>query len=212
MARYTNGINGTFQGKVGKVVGATWRGIPYMRSLPEKRTSPPTKKEKINREKWALSQLWLQPVLDFVREGFKGFSATSQGFVAAKSYLLKNAIEVINAKIAINPALVKVSFGTLPLPENITANKIAKDIIQFTWDNTITGKEAHPSDQVMLLAYDIEHGEANYKTTGQLRSTGSDTLQVVAGTKKRTFHLYAAFVAYDRSRQSDSIYLGQIKI
>ncbi len=41
----------------------------------------------------------------------------AQGFAAAKSYLMNNAMEVLDGKIIINPELVKVSSGSLPLPK-----------------------------------------------------------------------------------------------
>ncbi len=51
MAKFNDGINGPFKGKVGTVVGATWKGIHYMRSLPSERTSPPTQRRNGEPEK-----------------------------------------------------------------------------------------------------------------------------------------------------------------
>ena len=84
MAKLNDGINGPFQGKVGRVVCCTWKGMPYMRAMPKKRTSKPSEMEMASRRKWALSQQWLQPVLGIVQIGFKGYSPKSEGFVAAK--------------------------------------------------------------------------------------------------------------------------------
>lgn len=208
MAKYKNGIHGDFSGKVGKVVGATWRGIPYMRSLPSPRTGSVSEAEMGNRNKFALAHHWLQPLLPFVRVGFKGYSATIEGFLAAKSYLLRNAFESDGDNLIINPALVKVSHGDLLLPGNITATK-TENAIQFTWDTTAI-KKGNRFDQVMLLAYDIDNGKAINHNPGQTRINGSDLLQVGAATFERTFHLYVAFVAADRSMQSDSVYLGTL--
>ncbi len=36
MGSYSKGANGTFSGKVGSVVGTSWRSIDYLRSLPKK--------------------------------------------------------------------------------------------------------------------------------------------------------------------------------
>ena len=67
------------------------------------------------------------------------------------------------------------------------------------------------SDQVMMLAYNIDKLEARMEIAGQLRKTGSDLLKIDA-RQSGTWHLYAAFVASDRSRQSDSVYLETIQI
>jgi hypothetical protein len=209
MARYVNGINGPFVGKVGTVVGVIREGHFYMRSLPKKRTGAPTAREAANRRKFAQAQLWLQPLKDFVRETFKGYHTRSQGFIAAKSYLLKHAFEGAGEDIIVNPALVKVSIGDLPLPANITATFVDKHAIQFTWDAADEMSE-HATDQVMLLAYDIDKGKAWYKLYGQLRKSGADELPLYGYTGK--LHLYVAFVSADRNRRSESVYVGVMEV
>jgi hypothetical protein len=210
MAKYTQGIHGPFEGKIGKVIGSSWKGMPYLKSVHKKRSTPPRELEIFNRKKWALSQRWLAPLVDFVREGFRGYSARSEGFVAAKSYLLKNAFEEVDDEPVINPALVKVSSGSLPLPAHISATKIDEEHIQFSWDTKRPG-DSKARDQIMMLAYNIDKGEAEMEITGEFRKTGSGVLEIdseITGI----WHLYAAFIAWDRSRQSDSVYLGTITV
>ncbi|MBO9571679.1 MAG: hypothetical protein J7497_05655 [Chitinophagaceae bacterium] len=206
MAKMEQGINGPFSGKVGTVVGATWKGKPYMRARPTKRTSPSTDNEVANYSKFAMAHYWLKPILDFVRQGFKGFTETVEGFNAAKSHLLKNSFERVEDKWTINPALVKLSSGNLPLSDDITVQLSAPGQLQFTWDTTIKN-DSSPYDQVMLLAYNTDKKTAEMKITGQFRNAGIDTLLVDINA---TYHIYVAFVADDRSRQSDSVYLGEI--
>lgn len=210
MATYTNGINGNFRGKVGTVIGSSWKGKPYMKSLHSKRTIPPHKEEQLNRNKFAIAHRWLQPVTDFVRAGYKGYTDTVEGFLAAKSYLLKNAFEGVGAEMVINPALMKVSYGNLPLPADITAIKAAPNQLQVSWKKCRKDHHSNAFDQVMILAYDIENGESIDNITGQFRYVGTDTLNITPAIPERIYHIYVAFVAADRSRQSDSIYLGTI--
>ena len=205
MGRFLNGINGPIVGKVGTVHGSSWNGVPYVKGPYKKRTKRISKKEKANREKFGMAQSWLHPLLDFVRQGFKGYHERFQGFVAAKSWLLKNAFEGGQ----INPALVKLSAGSLPLPESTSVAQLSKGKLKFTW-STECNKEASRFDQVMMLAYDIQTGEAIYQLTGQFRSAGTDDLPIT--TKPgRVYQLYIAFVAADRQAQSDSKYLGEWK-
>jgi len=211
MAKFNEGINGPFQGKVGTVIGATWKGIPYMRSLPQKRTSPPTARELANRKKWALSQQWLQPVQDFVRIGFKGYSPKSEGFIAAKSYLLKNALAGEGETLAVDPARVKLSWGDLPWPDNFQMTRLAGGLLQFTWSPKLYDDIAHPGDQIMMLGYNLEKNAVIENLYGQVRKNGSDVLDLKA-IIPGTFHIYAAFVAHDRSRQSNSAYMGAVEI
>ena len=215
MAKYANGVNGAFIGKLGTVVGTTWKGIPVMRSLPSKRSSKAKGNEKQNQTKFSIAHYWLQPLLEVVREGFKGYSEYVEGFNAAKSYLLNNAFEGEKPNIYINPALVKISAGDLPLPSGITAGLAAEQsrpgvpTIEFTWDTTTLPYEADNWDQVMVVAYNVEESEAFINIHGQFRFNGSHILDVRPG---HTYHLYLAFTAKDRSRQSDSVYLGEITV
>jgi hypothetical protein len=204
------GSLGPVTGKVGNLVISSWKGKPYVKSAPGERTAPPTKNELANRKKWAMAHAWLKPITNFVREGFKGYTETVEGFIASKSYLLKNAFEGEAPDLIINPALVKVSSGELPLPQHIKATQNANKEIEFTWD-TGDMEFANRYDQVMLLAYDIEGGYAYIRLTGQLRMNGSDTISVQRYFN-RTLHLYIAFVSADRSTRSNSLYLGPINI
>jgi hypothetical protein len=208
MGKLINGINGPFLGKVGPSIGSSWKGIPYIKGPYKKRTGRASREEKGNRNKFAMAQRWLQPALPFVRQGFKNYSPTVDGFLAAKSWLLLHSFEGIQPDISINPALVKLSHGSLPLPANIRVEKINGSQLQFSWDPARI-EDSHPRDQVMLMAYDIDHGQVSTVIPGQFRETGADSMQL-SPQKKRTYHIYLAFVAQDRSRQSDSVYLGAI--
>lgn len=210
MGRIQFGSIGSMNGKVGNIVISSWKGKPYVKSAPGERTAPPTQKEMANRKKWAMAHAWLKPVTNFVREGFKNYTETVEGFIAAKSYLLKNAFEGEAPDLIINPALVKVSSGELPLPQHINVTQNTNKELQFTWD-TNDIEFANRYDQVMLLAYDIEGGYAYTRLTGQLRMNGSDILNVQRGFN-RTLHLYIAFVSANRQTRSNSLYLGPMYI
>jgi len=122
MGRLVNGINGPFTGKAGTIIGSSRNGILYIKGPYKHRTKNISEKEKLNRRKFAAAQFWLSPLLDFVRIGFKGYSKKGEGFIAAKSYLFKNALKVDNNDIIIDPALVKLSFGDLPMSANAAFN------------------------------------------------------------------------------------------
>ena len=210
MAKFEHGITGPFQGKVGTVVGSSWKGIPYMKATYKKRTKKITETEKGNRIKFAMAQSWLSPLLDFVRVGYKGYTPRVEGYIAAKSYLLKNAFEGVAPDLNINPALMKVSYGNLPLSDNITVEKTDDNKLIFSWDPSYM-EDSDYSDQVMLLAYCPrgDNSPINYTTNGQFRKTGTDILELT-NEKGLAYHIYFAFIAHDRSRQSDSVYLRTV--
>jgi len=212
MGRLIGGINGQIQGKVGAVIGSSRNGVPYVKGVYKSRTKTVSDKELLNRKKFANAQAWLSPLLDFVRVGFRGYSQRSQGFIAAKSLLLKNAMVSNGDGFRIDPSLVKVSSGDLLNPKNIAVAQTETGDLNFTWDpSSDPSGLGDQSDQIMMLAYDVTSNRALYKTTGQFRSTGTDTLRLDPSFGNN-FQVYAAFSAADRSQQSDSVYLGEWKI
>ncbi len=210
MGKLINGVFSAFEGKVGPVVGSSWKGMPYIKSKYKKRTKKVSEKELANRNKFGMAQAWLKPLLPFVREGFKGYSETVEGYLAAKSWLLQNCFTGIAPSISIDPSLMMVSYGDLPLPANTKAKQGKNGSLQFSW-NKAAVKGTSGQDQAMLLAYDVDNKIAYYNLTGQFRNIGSDVLMIDT-TPGRTYQLYLAFTAADRSRQSNSIYLGEWKL
>lgn len=203
MAKLPGGVLGPLIGQIGPIVGSSRNGVPYAKSAYKSRTKNISNRELANRKKFAVAQQFLKPLLYFVKTGWAGYSEKSYGFIAAKSHLLKYAMEGESDTPIVNPVLVKVSYGNLGLPGDIVASKIGDDTIEFSWDtSTYSG---YMFDQAMLLAYDIEQRKSFAITTGDFRHTGSSRMRIGTGYN---CHLYFAFVAHDRKSQSDSVYLG----
>ena len=199
------GILGTVQGKVGNLVVVKWKDKTIVRKQPRKRRTKPLAAEKRNWSNFSMLHYWLRPIIIFLRAGYNGYPGTTHAFNAAKSQALKNAFE--GKPKVFNPALLQVSWGDLPLPANISVEKNTDRELVFSWNPA--GPAYQQYDQAMLLAYDNETSCDEYKLTGQFRSAGSDKLKLV---EKGRYHVYIAFVAADRSRQSPSQYLGWLEI
>lgn len=114
MARLKHGLLGPLSGTIGPVITAHWKGQPYLRSRPRKRSKKRRVGEKRNQDKFAQAHYWLKPLLDFVRVGFRGYAEKMEGFNAAKSFCLKNAFTGEAGKQKIDPSLVQVSYLDLP--------------------------------------------------------------------------------------------------
>ncbi len=216
MGKLVNGLNGPFTGTAGSVIGSSRNGIPYIKGPYKNRTKNISEKEKLSRRKFADAQAWLKPMVKFLRIGFKGYSVKSEGFIAAKSYLMKNALTVEDGEIVINPALVKLSYGDLPMSPDASFRLSAPDKLTVTWDPA-TPVNGDDKDQIMILAYNCEDyklklGDVSDLIPGQFRGAGEDILTIGVQKPGTVFHIYIAFIADDRSRQSDSLYLGELII
>ena len=63
MATIKQGILGAFSGKVGSVVGSSWKGIAIMKALPASVANPRTAKQVIQRSKMSSAVAFAKEVL-----------------------------------------------------------------------------------------------------------------------------------------------------
>lgn len=207
MAILKNGANGGFSGKVGSVVGYELNGQDIIRALPKKRTKKLGETEQRNRAKFALTQRWLQPLLAYLRIGFKNYAPTYQGFIAAKSYNSKHALrENQDGSSYVDPALALLSFGSLTLPQSMSLERQADKIV-VTWSETGNYQSL---DLAMLIAYIPETGEVSMDTAAAKRHSGIATLAMPHNPDSHAIQVYIAFVASDHSAQSNSYYTGSL--
>ncbi len=206
MGRLINGPNGPFIGKAGSFIGYVVNGVGYIKGNYKPRTKEPTEKEALNRQKFAEAQHFLRPLGACVKAGCIGYNQRFQGFAAAKSYLMKNALKVIDGAIIIDPSLVKISYGNLPLPKSIECTFHEPQTFHFTWDPSGSGEY----DQVMVVVYDVKRKREYGYVYGSYRKTGEQLVKV-ENPEGQTLHAYIAFISADRSRQSDSVYLGKFE-
>lgn len=209
MAKAENGIDGPIAGKVGNHVFSTWRGIPIVKRKGV-RTAPLSEKQMLNTWMFKKKQEWLSPITEFLKIGFKGYTLTNQGVTAAMSYLSNHAFIKEGYNSYIDPALMKVSYGNLQLPENIQLSLDPEKQLNFTWEPNFS-RENSRLDQVLLLAYNVEEKDAAMALGGKFRQDGSASLPL-AHHKPGQYQVYLAFVAEDRLRQSDSVYLGTVDL
>jgi hypothetical protein len=207
MATYYNGINGPFIGKVGTVVGYILNGKPVMRGLRKHKRTGKEPDEEANQFTFRDLHHWLHPLIDFLRVGFKNYGK-SHAYNGAKSYNRIHAMEIVEETEVFNPSKVLVSYGDLPMPENL-AVQLTESGLECTWTIPAVSDFSADYDQLMLLAYDDQAGKARMKLTGQFRNAGRDVLQLRHFSEPgNSFHVFAAFVASDRSRVSNSRYMG----
>ncbi|SHF26807.1 hypothetical protein SAMN04488522_102644 [Pedobacter caeni] len=210
MARITKGLLGGFSGKVGPVVGYTLYGIDRMRSLPE-RTAPATENELKNRSRFKLVQEVLNSVKELVKVGFKDYWTVSGGIRAALSYNRKFALKTKEEVDYIDPEAFRFSGGTLPGLTIPTVIQESAELLRFNWNPSVVD-DGSGYDQVMLLAIDMQGRTASFQSTGNFRSAGTDVLMLSEGLLGKEVDVYVAVVAKDRCSQSESQYLGRLKL
>jgi len=216
MGKSPQGILGPTSGKVGPVVFYVVNGQTFSRSIPSKRTGKKSQKEKANTGGFAKVQLFMKPISDYLKVGFKDYGSKTGGYKAAVSYALKNAVEGDPENRVVNPEKVRVCGGELHFPNSAAIELEAENFLRFTW-STEAGDNGGEYDQVFMLAYappKKKMGKWKYcaQPTGAFRKVGTDGLQLVSYKKEVLYHIYMGFVARDRSSQAHSVYLGTVTV
>ncbi len=210
MGTIQKGILGGFSGKVGTVIGGTWKGIDYMRSKSNRRNFTPSLKQLEQQTKFALMMRFLQPMSALLEVSFKDYAIKQTGINGAFAYNFANAIAGAYPTFSINYPTVLISRGNLP---NVPAPNItmgAGSILTFSWtDNSGVGG-ASSNDLSILVAYCPAMQQTIYGG-GELRGdlTGDLNLSIFSGQMVET---YIGFNSVDQRNIASSIYTGSVTV
>ncbi len=72
MGKIFTGVNGGFSGKVGSVIGSSWRSVNYMRGLSKPSDKATTEKQQAQRLRFATAIRFLKQISDVLNEGYAG--------------------------------------------------------------------------------------------------------------------------------------------
>ena len=103
MGSIRKGILGGFAGKGGTVVGISWKGGSYMRSLAGKIRNPRSPLQMAQRTKFALTINYLKPMNALLRAGWKLYAQGDTIFLERYRYLYKN--KIVRDSIFINDTI-----------------------------------------------------------------------------------------------------------
>ena len=211
MGTINKGILGGFSGKVGNVVGGTWKGIDYMRSKSNRRNFTATQPQLEQQVKFALAVRFVQTMTGLVEISFGDFAVRKTGFNSAVSYTLRNAITGAYPVYSIQYGDALVSRGDLPnvLAPAVTAG--AGSILTFSWtDNSGVGI-AKATDKALLVAYCPALNQCVYTTGGAKRNALTDSLNLAA-FKGQQVQTWIGFISENRLNVASSFYTGMVTL
>ena len=208
MGTIKKGVLGGFSGKVGSVVGASWKGIDYIRSLPASVKNPRTEGQVTQRTKFTVALEFLRPIIAYLNVGFKPYASKQSPYNAAMSYNVSNAVTGTFPDFEMDYPNALVSKGSLLGAEDASATTDAGSI-SFAWTDNSEVSNALSTDKAMPLAFNISKGQAVFKTNGAERSTEADSLTIPANWSGDDVEVYLGFVSNDGLLVASSAYLGQ---
>ena len=211
MGKIKDGITGPFSGKVGPVVGATWRGMPVMRSLPKKRTTPFTPKEIQQQAKFGLMSGFLGPVIPLVHQTFIPVTYKRTGYNLAFAYNVKNAITGIHPDLKIDFSMVLLGRGDLPNAGSPTVSSSSPGKLDFSWTDNSGKGIALPTDRAYMAVYNEELKQWIHAVDLAPRSAGACTIDASVFTGK-PLQTWIGFISADKKNVSDTVWTGLVSL
>lgn len=206
MGKIKQGVFGEVKGKVGNLVGCTWKGIPYMRTRPDHMTNPRTEKQRSQRGRFSIAMNFLRPISPFIRYGYQELAEKQTAFNAAMSYLMKNAFVGEGEELALDYNKVLVMHGTLTHAEN-AAVVLDNGSARFSWSNNCGQGNATEEDAAFLMVYNKERSEAVYETSEAMRPDCQAEMKYPQEWKDGELAVYLGFYNMEGNGVSNSVCL-----
>ncbi|HWK57506.1 MAG TPA: DUF6266 family protein [Parapedobacter sp.] len=209
MAKFLNGAIGTFSGKVGSIIGSSWRDIHYMRGLSKKRTKPFSEAQLAQQQRFKLMGKFLLPLKGLFEIGYaKVYMGQSTLFNQAMANNLP-AVTGDYPDFTIDYSRVEFSKGSLLPPRGITV-AAGEHEVTVSWRPSITTFEGKADDDVYILLYDTEL--RLFYTTDEVvqRSVGQAVIAVDDDTVGHSAEVWLFCVSRDSSQISNTVYGGSV--
>ncbi|WP_121964112.1 DUF6266 family protein [Myroides sp. N17-2] len=156
MAEIKQGILGPVNGKVGTVVGATWRGVNYIRAKPRKSSKKPTMKQLLQWDKMSLVSTFASKFREFVNancppvlKGKKWIAGKEQMI----SRLMTQGIGLSNGEQHIKVEEALLSIGNLAPAVIKKINRLKTGKFKVQWENGLINALTLNTDQLTMMLY-----------------------------------------------------------
>lgn len=206
MATFKQGILGGFSGKVGGVIGSSWKGIDTMRSQPSSVTNPRTNAQVANRSRFkSVSLLAAAMLTTIVKPLNDRFAQKMSGF---NDFCQRNAT-AFDAMGAFVPANLVLSKGKLSAPAELeqVASGSEEAVVNFSPD--LVGSFDAATDKVYAVVLGKDGDIFGVSSGAATRAQGTVTVptpQVRPVGDKGT--LYLSFLRADGTQVSNSSYIA----
>lgn len=207
MAKFVNGAIGTFSGKVGSVIGSSWRSIHYMRGLSKKRTKPYTEGQLAQQQRFGLMGRFLLPLRGLMEIGFANLDtsrATLFNLVMARNL---PAVMGVYPDFSIDYGQISFSNGSLLQPRNVAVS-IAAGLATVSWNPATNRFNGKADDEIYPLLYDRELNLFYTSDDIVLRSDGEVEISVDADAAGHEAEVWLFATSRDGKLISETVYAG----
>lgn len=211
MAKFNKGILGPLSGKIGPVIGSSWKGVTYLKTVTKNPINRvPTPAQQAHYRKFVFLTRWLRPLHPYLMIGFRNLAAETTEINAAFSHNFKAALIGSGDNLQLDYQSVRICRGDLKgiyQPNLILLNE---NTIQVSWQN-IEGPLSQYNDQLILVVYNDELSIADGFTGGVKRSAKTCTFIFDQRLVGKPFHVFVGLIAMNGREISESQYLGRME-
>lgn len=202
---------GPFSGKVGTVVGASWHGTDYMRSLPTASNKSASILQAAQRTKMILLRGFLLGTDEIIKRSFQNYTQ-AMPMNGALSYNLKHAITGTFPDLRVdfpNLLFCKGDLHGTSLPKAVS---VVSNALDFSWINRNFSPMDAADDLVTLVVYDPV--EMQFSTLSEAGNREEEIVRIVLPEKfsGHGVHCYISFFSQQFLLSSTSQYLGKIEV
>lgn len=195
MATFNQGVHGGFSGRVGNVVGSTWKGKKVMKIRPASVRNPRTPRQLEVRQRFRLMGRFLSSQNRLVRLGWKAAAIEVTSFNEAMRQNIAEAITGEYPELAIDFSMVKLSVGKLPGLFNVQVSSTAFNTVSVSWQNNSGQPLAADSDLLMVGVYDPVSGEGYQSIGAFARQQGAAEIVLPDNWTGRTVEIFLFMVS-----------------
>jgi len=208
MAKLDNGILNHLYGKVGRVIGSTWNGINYIRSVPARVKNPNTPAQQAHRMRFRLIAELLTLMKPVIKIGFASGEGGKTPVNRAMSYNLPNAVTGEFPDLEIDFPRFKISRGSLL---NVYSASVSADVpgeVRISWEDNSGYGSAQSDDKAIVMIFNKDK-HVPVSIIGQhVRSDEEAIFTLPEFFEGDGFEAYLAFTDAEGERVSDSFYAG----
>lgn len=206
MATIKDGINGPFKGKVGSVIGSSWRKIPYMKGMRKVKSTKakPSEKQAAQHYRFKLLNEFFKSIAPVLDIGFHTLTSRATGKNAAFSYNYDHAFVEDGDQIRLNYPALKFSHGSLYTAGAEEARATAEGF-EIQWDPKTYGVGGAMDDVGYAIAYSVSLHM--FMTGRALRYEGGVFVPFEEGVRGNEVHLWLFFADSKGKQVSRTEYL-----
>jgi hypothetical protein len=212
MGKYKNGINGSFSGKIGTVVGATSRGIAYMRSVPDARVDKPTPAQQNHRDKFGMVSSWFKPLKSILEVGMQHHTGIKTPMNLAISLNFKHAVTIEDQRFKLDFSKVILSTGSLFISIITEVTTISPGKIKVRWIDANPSVFCKGDDKATFVFYSEHTGKYLTFTGIADRADHQAMIDLPEAFAGGMVHCWMQYVNVEGDEVSTTVYVAGIEI